>query len=81
MCQTGFRLTWLTVVRQLKLIVMYVPTGIRSLESHKVLLFLIYINDFFTCSDNVSFYLFADDTSLLHADKNLQSLEVVVNNE
>lgn len=27
------------------------------------------------------FYSFADDTNLLYADKNLQSLEAVVNNE
>ena len=29
---TGFRLTWLTVLRQLKLIVMNLPGGIRSLD-------------------------------------------------
>ena len=28
-----------------------------------------------------SFYLFADDTNLLYADKNLKSLEKMVNNE
>ena len=28
-----------------------------------------------------SFYLFADDTNLLYADKNLKSLEKIVNNE
>ena len=37
--------------------------------------FLIYINDIYTCSDKLRFYLFADDTNLLHADKNLQFLE------
>ena len=40
------------------------------------LLFLIYINDIY-----LSFYLFADDTNLLYADKNLKSLEAVVNDE
>ena len=45
------------------------------------LLFLFYINDIYTCSDKLRFYLFADDTNLLYADKNLQSLEAVVNNE
>ena len=45
------------------------------------LLFLIYINDFHNSSDKFSFYLFADDTNLLYADKNLKSLEKMVNNE
>ena len=39
------------------------------------LLFLIYINDFHNSSEKLSFYLFADDTNLLYADKNLKSLE------
>ena len=71
---TDFRLTWLTVLRQLKFIVIYLPTGIRSLESHKVvlgpLLFLIYVNDIYTCSDKLRFFLFATDTNLLYVDKN-----------
>ena len=45
------------------------------------LLFLIYINDFHNSSAKFSFYLFADDTNLLYADKNLKSLEETVNNE
>ena len=45
------------------------------------LLFLIYINDIHNSSDKFSFYLFADDTNLLYADKNLKSLEETVNNE
>ena len=45
------------------------------------LLFLIYINDFHNSSEKLSFYLFADDTNLLYADKNLKSLEKMVNNE
>ena len=32
-------------------------------------------------SDKLTFYLFADDTSLLYADKNLKSLETIVNCE
>ena len=39
------------------------------------LLFLIYINDFHNSSEKLSFYLFADDTNLLYADKNHKSLE------
>ena len=45
------------------------------------LLFLLYINDIYNSSDKLSFYLFADDTNLLYADKNLSSLETVVNEE
>ena len=46
------------------------------------LLFLIYINDFHNSSEKFSFCLFADDTNLLYADKNLKSLEkIMVNNE
>ena len=32
-------------------------------------------------SDKLSFFLFADDTNLLYANKNLKSLEEIVNNE
>ena len=39
------------------------------------LLFLIYLNDFHNSSEKLSFYLFADDTNLLYADKNHKSLE------
>ena len=46
------------------------------------LLFLIYINDIHKCSEFlISMHLFADDTNLIYADKNLKSLEAVVNNE
>ena len=45
------------------------------------LLFLIYINDIYNSSDKLKFHLFADDTNLLYADKNLKSLETVVNTE
>ena len=43
------------------------------------LLFLLYINDIYNSSEKFSFYLFADDTNLLYADKNLRSLETVEN--
>ena len=45
------------------------------------LLFLIYINDIHNSSAKLSFYLFADDTSLLYADTDLKSLEKTVNSE
>ena len=40
------------------------------------LLFLIYINDFNKSSDSLDFHLFADDSNLFHAHKNLQFLEM-----
>ena len=45
------------------------------------LLFLIYINDIQECSEKLKFFLFADDTNILYADKNLRSLELIVNQE
>ena len=45
------------------------------------LLFLIYINDIHKSSDKLNFFLFADDTTLLFAHKNLKVLEQVVNSE
>ena len=42
------------------------------------LLFLIYINDIYNSSKMLSFYLFADDTNLLYADKDLKSLESII---
>ena len=45
------------------------------------LLFLLYINDIYNSSEKFSFYLFADDTNLLYADKSLRSLENTVNAE
>ena len=45
------------------------------------LLFLIYINDIYNASDKLAFYLFADDTNLLFADRNFKCLEIVVNEE
>ena len=45
------------------------------------LLFLIYINDIQESSDKLRFFLFADDTNILYADKNLKSLELSVNQE
>ena len=41
------------------------------------LLFLIYINDIQDSSEKLKFFLFADDTNILHADKNLRSPELI----
>ena len=43
------------------------------------LLFLLHVNDIHRSSDKVAFYLFADNINLLYADKNLRTLELVVN--
>ena len=36
--------------------------------------FLLYVNDIHRCSNKFRFYLFADDTNILYADKNLRDL-------
>ena len=43
-----------------------------------LLLFLLYTNVIYNSSDQESFYLFADNTNLLYADKNLRSLEITL---
>ena len=45
------------------------------------LLFLLYMNDIQESSDKLSFYLFADDTNILFANKNLKSFEFDVNHK
>ena len=41
----------------------------------------LYINDIYVSSDKLNFYLFANDTNILFANKNLKSLEQIVNQE
>ena len=38
------------------------------------LLFLLYVNDIFSSSNKLNFYLFANDTNILYTHKNLKSL-------
>ena len=45
------------------------------------LLFLLYINDIYNSSEVLDFRLFADDTSILFADKSLDTIEQTVNYE
>ena len=58
-----------------------VPYGVPQDSVLEALLFLLYTTDFFNSSKKVDFYLFADDTNMLFADKNLKSLETTINNE
>ena len=39
------------------------------------------INDIYVSSDKLNFYLFANDTNILFANKNLKSLEQIVTQE
>ena len=39
------------------------------------------MNDIYKASNKLEFFLFADDTKLLYANKNLRSLETVTNDE
>ena len=39
---------------------------------------ILYINDVHFCSEKFNFFLFADDTNILYADKNLKSIELAV---
>ena len=39
------------------------------------LLFLLSINDIHLCSNKLAFFLFANDTNILYADRDLKSLE------
>ena len=45
------------------------------------LLFILYINDFNKASSVLDLHLFADDSNLFYSNKNLQSIETIVNNE
>ena len=45
------------------------------------LLFLLHVNDIQYSSDKFNFYLFADDTNILYGDKDVKSLETLVNCE
>ena len=44
------------------------------------LLFLLYVYDIHRCSNKFRFYLFANNTNIFYADKNLKDLETIVNN-
>ena len=45
------------------------------------ILFRLYIHDIYVSSEKLNVYLFANDTNILFANKNLKSLEQIVNQE
>ena len=45
------------------------------------LLFLLYVDDIYCSSKKLKFYLFADDTNILHSHKDLKTLEKEMNVE
>ena len=45
------------------------------------LLFLIYINDLPNISNQLKFFLFADDTNIYYQDKTTKTIQQVVNTE
>ena len=55
--------------------------GVRQGSVPDSLVLLIYINDICNFSNILNFFIFADDTSLLHADSNLKNLEKTFNKE
>ena len=57
------------------------PCGVSHGSVLGQLLFLLYINDIHLCSNKLQFFLFADDTNFLYADKDHKSSEQTVNAE
>ena len=73
--------TQITVIDQRPSNKSFVTYGVPQGSVLGPLLFLLYVNDIYSSSSKLNFYLFADDTNILYSHKNLKSLENVMNSE
>ena len=58
-----------------------ISCGVPQASVLEPLLFLLYVNEFNNSSNLFDFHLFADDSNLFYANKNLSTLESNVNKE
>ena len=53
----------------------FITCGVPQSSVLDPLLFLLCVNDIYCSSNKLTFYLFADDTNILHSHKDLRTLE------